>query len=282
MRQLLNWAIKKLRSSDSPVLDSEVLLSFVIKKSKEFLLAHPEFSPTKKQISQFKKLITRRAKCEPIAYLVGHKEFYGFAFEVNKNILIPRPETELMVEKILVEINKQKKTVLIDVGTGSGCVPISVLKNTKQIQCFAIDISQKALTIAKRNAKKHGVKIKFLRGNLLEPMVSRLARLKNQKIIITANLPYLTTKQYRQNPGLHFEPKTALVADKSGLSLYEKLLKQISLLKKPVDITLFLEIDPRQSAGITKIIKKYLLQAEVKIKNDYSGKKRLTIIDFRA
>lgn len=283
---LIQSAIKKIIASDSTALDSEVLLSFVIKKSKEFLLAHPEFEPTKKQISQFKKLTAKRAKGEPVAYLIGHKEFYGLNFEVNKNTLIPRPETELIVEEVIADINKYKKNILIDVGTGSGCIPIAILKNTKQVKCFAIDISHQALAVAKRNAKKYDVKIKFLRGNLLEPMANQLKSTNGQKIIITANLPYLTAKQYRENPTLRFEPKSALVAKKSGLALYEKLLKQISTCHSRfrgndnrVALTIFLEIDPSQGRGIEKIIKKYLWQAKVKIKNDYAGKKRLVIID---
>ncbi len=279
IKKILNWATKKLSSSNSPILDSEVLLSFVIKKPKEFLLAHLEFQPTKKQISQFKKLVARRAKGEPVAYLIGRKEFYGLDFKVNKNVLVPRPETELMVEEAIAEINKHKKNILIDVGTGSGCIPISILKNTKQVKCFAIDISPKALAIARCNAKKHNVKIKFLRGNLLAPIIKNLTHfLKGaEKIVITANLPYLTEKQYRQNQTLHFEPKLALVATKSGLALYEKLLQQISALPK-AHITLFLEIDPSQSPAIIKIIKKYLPSTEVKIKNDYAGNERLVII----
>ncbi len=276
--RLIQWVVKKIIASDSPVLDSEVLLSFVFKKPKEFLLAHPEFELSKKQTVQFKKLIARRAKGEPVAYLIGHKEFYGLDFEVNKKVLIPRPETELMAEEVVKEINGQKKNILVDIGTGSGCIPIAILKNTKQIKCFAIDISTAALTVAKRNVKKHNVKIKFLRGNLLEPMANQFESVGDQKIIITANLPYLTVKQYRQNPSLRFEPKSALVASKNGLALYEKLLQQISALLK-THITLFLEIDPSQSRGIEKIIKKYLPQAEVKIKNDYAGKNRLVIIE---
>ncbi|KKS53992.1 MAG: Release factor glutamine methyltransferase, partial [Candidatus Magasanikbacteria bacterium GW2011_GWA2_42_32] len=153
-----------------------------------------EFAPTAKQISHFKKLIARRAKGEPIAYLIGHKEFYGLDFEINKNVLIPRPETELMVEEVVKKIDRLK-IILIDVGTGSGCIPIAILKtikNTATIKCFAIDISPGAIATAKRNAKKHNVKIKFLHGNLLEPMMSQLTQYsKKNKIIITANLPYL-------------------------------------------------------------------------------------------
>ena len=283
IQSILSPSIKKLRSSDSPVLDSEVLLSFVIKKPKEFLFAHPEFAPTAKQISHFKKLIARRAKGEPIAYLIGHKEFYGLDFEINKNVLIPRPETELMVEEVVKKIDRLK-IILIDVGTGSGCIPIAILKtikNTATIKCFAIDISPGAIATAKRNAKKHNVKIKFLRGNLLAPMMSRLTRYsKENKTIITANLPYLTTKQYRASTSIQHEPRLALVADKSGLALYEQLLKQISVLSK-INITLFFEIDPSQARAIIILIKKYLPLAEVKIKNDYAGKKRLVIIDCR-
>ncbi|KKR99067.1 MAG: Release factor glutamine methyltransferase [Candidatus Magasanikbacteria bacterium GW2011_GWC2_41_17] len=236
------------------------------------LFAHPEFAPTAKQISHFKKLIARRAKGEPIAYLIGHKEFYGLDFEINKNVLIPRPETELMVEEVVKKIDRLK-IILIDVGTGSGCIPIAILKT--------IDISPGAIATAKRNAKKHNVKIKFLHGNLLEPMMSQLTQYsKKNKIIITANLPYLTTKQYRASTSIQHEPRLALVADKSGLALYEQLLKQISVLSK-INITLFFEIDPSQARAIIILIKKYLPLAEVKIKNDYAGKKRLVIIDCR-
>lgn len=286
--QALELAITKLNNKQIkfPHLEAEILLSEILKKSREFLLAHGEKKLTAGQISKLKIQISQRLKGRPVAYLTGHKEFYGLNFKVNKDVLIPRPETELMVEETLKLIthNSQLAT-LIDVGTGSGCIIIALAKQNINDKLFAIDISAKALTVAKQNAKAHDVykKIKFLRGDLLSPLIYNSSfKISKPELIITANLPYIW-KKWKNNTsvdsiGLKFEPKIALYTGKNGLELYEKLFKQI----KKIRITGYAlcEIDPRQTAEIKQLIKRELPQSKLQIKKDLSGLNRLAIIEI--
>ena len=223
--QALNWASQKLSKSkiESAMLDAEILLSFVLKNPKEFIYAHPEDTISKIQDTRYKKYLLRRIKGEPVAYIIGHKEFYGLDFLVNKNVLIPRPKTELLVEEILK--NKNIK-IIADIGTGSGCIAIALAKNNPKLKIYATDISARALEVAGQNAKFHKVKITFKKGNLLEPI-------KHIKLdALVANLPYLSKKIYQKNYSqLKFEPKLALLAGQGGLECYKKLFSQIRKLK---------------------------------------------------
>lgn len=265
----------------------EIIKAHVLKKTREFLLTHPEQAINKTNKQKITRLINRRKCGIPLAYLTGHKEFFGLDFIVNKHTLIPRPETELLVTEALKHLSAQTptKTILIDVGTGSGCIPISIIKTKKQknIKTFAIDISANALTVAKKNAQQHNVKIKFLHGDLLSP-ISKSAIFKSlnlqSSIIITANLPYLTPQQFKSEPSIQHEPKLALVAKNNGLALYEKLLKQISQISITYNLKpkTYFEIDPSQSKSITKLIKQYLPQASINIKKDLAGLDRIVII----
>ena len=153
--KLINEGSNKLKQSNiiSHQLDSEILLSKVLNKTRENLLINLGQNIDRKNVKKFEKLIRRRSLNEPIAYILKKKEFWSRNFEINNNTLIPRPETELMVEK-LVYIYKQKKINILDIGTGSGCILISLLSELKQSNCIGIDISKKALKIAIKNSKK--------------------------------------------------------------------------------------------------------------------------------
>lgn len=261
-----------------PVLDLELILSAALRKTKEFIYTYPEYSISNIQYLRFRWFIHLYKKGYSIAAIVGHKEFYGLDFYVNKHVLIPRPDTELMVVEVIEEIkNQNEKITLVDVGTGTGCIQISILKNLPAaiVTTYAVDISRRALKVAKKNARIHNVHIEFLRGNLLKPVVQKNINHKSQ-IIITANLPYLTEKQFQGEPSIQREPKNALVADNNGLALYEELLQQIKT--AGLNATIFLEIDPSQSEVIIKIIKQYFPGANVKIKKDLNGLNRLVKI----
>ncbi|MEW6407954.1 MAG: HemK/PrmC family methyltransferase [Patescibacteria group bacterium] len=173
IEQALKYGSTILKNkSDSSALDAEILLSYVLKKSRTFLFTYPEKKLTKTQWQKYKKLIARCAKYEPIAYITRRKEFYGLDFYVDKRVLIPRPKTEELVEKILTYLQKTKHQMsnikICDVGTGSGCIAIALAKNLPQAKIYAVDISKKALKIAKLNAKKHKVlkQIKFIQSDL--------------------------------------------------------------------------------------------------------------------
>lgn len=265
-------------------LDLEVIISRATNKPREFVLAHPERRPTQKQVSRIKHYASRRIKHEPLAYILGYKEFYGLDFKVNKNVLIPRPETELLVDETLKVLsnlfsNKLSNISIIDTGTGSGNIVISVAKNSKQkSEFYATDISKKALQVAKQNAKLHKVnkKIKFLKGHLLEPVLKNKL---SQNVIIIANLPYLSKRIYAlTSPSIKkHEPKSALLSRDYGLNHHKELLKQLKKILVTCQlshVTCLLEISPEQKPKLTKIIKKYFPKAKINFKKDLAGKWR--------
>ncbi|HPL95333.1 MAG TPA: peptide chain release factor N(5)-glutamine methyltransferase [bacterium] len=322
--QVLMWAREILKQADSvsPVLDAEILLSEVLNKphpnpfvqsatggfslkergsiDRAFLYAHPEKKITNNQELKYKKMIRQRVKGEPVAYILGYKEFYGLKFLVNKEVLVPRPETELMVDNVVsecqsVKVSECQDCLIIDVGVGSGCIPITLIKRFKiynlRFKILAIDISDKTLAVAKNNAKLHNVdkKIKFIKSDLLEN-ISKSLFLNHKSIILTANLPYLSESIYKKNyQNLKFEPSRALLAGKDGLKYYRRLLKQIKeLISKKQDtiskfksVVIFLEIGPEQKLGISKLIKKYLPLAKIEFKKDLSGQNRLIMIKYK-
>jgi release factor glutamine methyltransferase len=272
--QISNWlqeAIVKLNKHaiTSATLDAEVLLSFVIKKPREFVLSHPEMVLTKEQIKSLEKLIDRRSKLEPIAYLTNHKEFFGLDFYVDKNVLVPRPETELLVETVIGNIESDSSVTIADIGTGSGCIAIALAKNLPKTKIFATDISKSALMVAKKNAEKHKIanQIEFKHGNLLDV-------LDNPVDIIIANLPYVPRSEYKKE--ISFEPEQALFGDYDGMEYLETIINQA-----PSKLTeggiIVLEIHPPQSSEVKKIAQDYFPESNIQIKKDLAKKDRIVI-----
>lgn len=274
-------------------LDLELLFSFVLKKPREFVLAHPEHAISRNQESIIKKYVKRRINHEPLAYILGKKEFYGLDFKVDKNTLVPRPETELMVELALEEVRKlvrkRLRTInVVDVGTGSGNIAISIAHNVKRsssdkLNFFAIDISKKALAIARKNAKSHKLnkKIKFIHGSLLDPIIGRLdppAGGGNSRTIVLANLPYLSSAIYASTPKdvKDYEPKSALWSPEKGLAHYAELLRQIAPMK---DVSCFMEISPEQKPLLQKMAGKIFPSAKIIFHRDLAGKWRLCQVE---
>jgi release factor glutamine methyltransferase len=273
-------------------LDAEILLSYVIRKPKEYLFAHPEKELTETQETKIKKMMSRRYDGEPIAYLTNSREFYGLDFYVDKNVLIPRPETEILVEKILNQTQdakcKIKNTNIFDIGTGTGNIIISIAKNipdkiSRKFSFHGIDISKKALQVARKNARKNKVdrKIEFTKSDLLEYLIKNKKTIENKNLIITANLPYVSPKLYdKYFQNLKFEPRTALVSDDNGLRHYKDLLKQIkeSLLIDHCLLTIVLEISPEQKKPISRLILRIFPDAKIDFYKDLAGKIRIAEI----
>lgn len=290
--ETLNYTVEQLKNnSSSPYLDSEILLEYVTKKTREYFYAHPEKKLNKNNLRKLLKLIARRKNHEPIAYIIGSKEFYGLKFKVDKNVLIPRPETELMVQKTINLINSIRTSILfLDVGTGSGCIPISIIKNIckKNISFYAIEVSKKAAGIAKKNSKFHGVsnKLKILRGDLLIPAANiintKILAEKKLTLIITANLPYLSPSIYKNtSPDIRFyEPKAALLGGNNGLKYYRRLFIMVKKLsrKKTLPTYILCEIDPSQKKFMKTLALKYFPRAKIEIKKDLAGLYRLSIL----
>lgn len=247
-----------------------------IDQDKEFIIAHPEYKLSLWEWVKFKYYIYKRKQNYPLAYITKKKEFYGLNFNITEDVLVPRPETEQIVDLALDQIKKiDGRILLVDIGTGSGCIPISIVKTIKDdnkqkaIRALATDIDSDAISLAKKNAKKHSVDIGFYQGNLAQPVLDKLNCYEN--IIITANLPYLTENQFNTEPSIQQEPRQALVAENEGLEYYEELLRQLSgttIYDK--NYTLFFEINPQQKKGTKKLVDNHTPK-KVEFKKDLKG-----------
>jgi release factor glutamine methyltransferase len=299
-------SIKTLLNQPIDSLDAEVLLAYVLKKPREYLFVNQESRIKNQEAKKFLALVKKRQLGWPVAYLTQKKEFFGLNFFVNKHVLIPRPETEGLVELILSRIKNQESGIkILDIGTGSGNIIIALAKTISSLTPHpsplfcASDISPKALLVAKKNAKNHGVKITFKQGDLLAPW-------KNKNFdIIVANLPY-GWNDWKNNTsaetiGLKFEPKQVLFTSKHGLFIIENLFKQIALrnnsprppLKfkrgwptkpwrsRPGALSpkfIFLEFDPRQTSELKKLATKWLPDYKLKISKDLARRARYAVI----
>ena len=274
--KLINEGSYKLKQSNiiSHQLDSEILLSKVLNKTRENLLINLEQNIDRKNVKKFEKLILRRSLDEPIAYILKKKEFWSRNFEINNNTLIPRPETELMVEK-LVYIYKQKKINILDIGTGSGCILISLLSELKQSNCIGIDISKKTIKIAIKNSKKNNQKnnIKFLNRSL--------SNFYHKKFdLIVSNPPYIRTRDIKNldNSIKYYEPKIALDGGNDGLDVIKKVIyKSKEILK--VNGLLALEIGDGQLRKVSTLLLKNLYRIEHNIR-DYKNNTRCLIAKY--
>lgn len=283
-------------------LDLDLIIAHATGKSREFVLSHPEFAIAKNCETKIISYVNQRIKCEPLAYILGEKEFYGLKFKVDKNTLVPRPETEIMIDLVLHKIehgtrNKKNKIIIADIGTGSGNIIIALAHSLKHseksnLNFFGTDISKKALEIAKQNAKTHKLdkKINFLHGNLLKPLAKKCSMFHTScSMIIIANLPYLSPKIYAScsKDIKKYEPKSALISQKKGLAHYEELLKQVKSLQIATQI--FLEISPEQKLNISKLIGKYFPPpaggSKIIFHKDLAGRWRvcqLEILNFKS
>ena len=228
----LNFGTNLLKKTKikSYSLDAELLLSYVSKFSREKLLINLNKKIKEKILYNYKLNLKRRKKNEPIAYILKKKEFWRYNFYVNKNVLIPRPETEIIVEELLKKISFESSKKLLDVGTGSGCIIISIIKDRPKCYASAIDISKKAINIAKFNAKMHHLenKIKFINIDIDK-------YIHNKYDFIVCNPPYINNiklKRLDENVRL-YEPHLALKAGNDGFDFIRKLIfKSKILLKK--------------------------------------------------
>lgn len=257
--------------STSPSLDAEVLLRFVSGMSKEDLISNRLAKIDPKKFQKYQELLGERKKGLPIAYITGMKEFFGYRFKVNKHVLIPRPETETLVERLAFEMKGKHNLRILDIGTGSGCIIISLAKTlSNQNQYFASDESQRALAIAQANAEANHVKVKFTRSDLTK-------NTGTEYDVIIANLPYLSNIK---DPSIKFEPASALVAKKGGLDLYERLFKEVATSgNKPL---IYLEFGHDHAERIITLAEHYMPDSRVEIFKDLSGIPRFARIWHRA
>jgi len=271
-------AQKEGRNFLGDLLAADVLLAYVLNKNKEYLLTHSEDDIDAEKYEKYVSMVRRHHQGMPISYLTGVKEFFGLEFFVNNNVLIPRPETELIVEKIIELANRDylnKEIKILDVGTGSGNIAVSLGLNIKNSTITAVDISKEALDVAVINIKKHGLinKIKILKSDLLSEV--------NEKYdIIVANLPYIGRKEnnFIAYEVENFEPHVALFGGNDGLELYEKLFAQIKL-KNCLNDCFLGEIGFSQKQDLETLIKKYFPISKYEVFQDLAGFDRYFVVN---
>lgn len=273
------------------ILESEMIMSLALKKDRLFLIINHQKEIKEKENNKIDQITKQRLKLYPLAYISGKRNFYDLEFNVNKNTLIPRPESELIIEEIVKKEKQSKKgKIFIDVGTGSGCLIISlakILSKNKKNYFYGLDICPKALKVAQKNSQKNNLnkKINFYKSNLLEKIIkinNKNNFLNNKEVIIIANLPYLTKEEISKSPTIKFEPKKALYGGPDGLDFYRKMLKQIKKLKEDnkIKAEIYMEISPWQKNILVKDIKNILKNklTEIKIIKDLNRKNRLIVL----
>lgn len=259
--------------------EDEVLLCEITKKSKDFFLCNPNYKIASKYQDRFKRAQAKLKAGVPLAYIVGYKWFYGFKFSVNQQILIPRPETELLVDRAQELVITNRPAVVYDIGTGSGAIAISlkkILKPSTKSKFVATDISTEALKLARKNARALKTPgIFFRQGSLLKPLKLNPDK-KNSNLLILANLPYLSQKQLFE-PSIKKEPKLALYGGRDPLQKISTLLMQVSQAKISHSIIL-LEINYNQGGKIKNLASKLWPTSDIVIYQDLRKYDRLVEI----
>jgi release factor glutamine methyltransferase len=274
VRTILSDATLELegQGSATPRLDAEVLLSYCIKTDRLSLYAHSEKILTEKDLQKFQGWIVRRREGEPVAYIIGRKEFWSLPFEVNNQVLIPRPETELLVEAILGAYSDRdcNHLMILEIGTGSGAISVALASELKHSQIVATDISREALSVAVRNARKNGVErqIAFRWGSLFEPVSEKFD-------IIVSNPPYISEEAFQSLPlGVRgYEPKLALLAGMDGTAFHRDIMMQGAFYLRKAG-KLFIEIGADQKDRIVEILEESNLYDDVAFIRDYAGVER--------
>jgi release factor glutamine methyltransferase len=262
------------KTSDTPSLDAQVLLARLLERPRSWLMAHPEIRLDPESAARLDTLVARLEGGEPLPYVLGCWEFFGLEFEVTPAVLIPRPETELLVERAIIWIksNVERRTLKIaDVGTGSGCIAISLAVNAPGLTITATDISPDALSVARRNAEANGVAshITFQEADLIPDSLS-----PNPFSLILANLPYISTSALHNLPVFKHEPTLALDGGADGLELIRRLLAMAPAALAPGGMIL-LEIEASSGVEAHRLASGFFPQARIELHQDLAGRDRL-------
>lgn len=256
-------------------INAELLLAHVLKSNRMNLYLKFDQPLADEEIENYRNLISRRAKREPLQYIIGSVEFYGLQFYVDKNVLIPRQETELLIETILLKYNSNAKLKILDIGTGSGNIAITLAKYLPNSSILSIDVDQNALDLAKKN-----VELNKISGNL-DLLKIDLFKIFDSKIdtfdVIISNPPYISIKDYRnlEPELLNFEPKVALTDDNDGLSFYRFISENAKfLLNKGGEV--FFEIGFQQSINVKNLLLNNSFK-DIEVKKDYADIDRIII-----
>lgn len=277
IRRVLEWTSGYLRErgSESPRLEAEVLLAHARGCARiQLYTAYDE--PLSEDVrGRMRELVRRRAAAEPVAYLVGHREFFGLDFHVTPDVLIPRPETETLVVEALARVRGRERARVLDLGTGSGCIAVAVAANHPGAQVTAVDVSQRALAIAAENVARHGVgdRVRLVCGDLFDPLAA-----DEQFDLVLSNPPYVRRDELEHlqpEVRLH-EPRLALVAGADGLELYRRIANGAPQ-RLAAGGALLVECSPEQGPVVGALFSAAAHLSDVRIVNDLAGMARLVI-----
>ena len=272
---LLNWTVNYFKSKNIQFarLDAEVLLSHVLRQERIYLYVHFDEPMEQNELSKFREYVKKRAQHVPIAYIIGEREFMGLPFKVTKDTLIPRPDTEILVENVLNNVDKDKEIEIVDIGTGSGAIILSLLVNLPKAQGKTVDISSKAIEVAKENAVNLQVndRCEFFVGDLFAPLND------NKFDVIVSNPPYIPQKDIAtlEDDVKEYEPVSALTDGGGGLSYYRRLLSEGKAYIKENGF-IALEIGIYQSNDVKQIAMDNGWK-NIKIIKDYAGIDRVVL-----
>jgi len=275
IREIISQATMQLDDAGIPSarLDAEVLLAFCLNCDRLELIKNPERVLNEDERMSFHEFIARRLLCEPVAYITGRKAFWSFTLEVNSDVLIPRPDTEVIVEEALAVLNAQHidHPRILDIGTGSGAIALALATEIPGVQITATDVSVAALAVAKKNALALGLdhSITFLHGDLFAPV-------RDTFDLIVSNPPYIGADEYETLPAgvKDFEPRQALFAGKTGLEFYENLVYQAKKHLKEKG-WLLLEIGYKQTQEVRTIMEMSEFYDSIDVRADYAGLSRV-------
>lgn len=272
----LSWAADQLSQTSSTArLDAELLLAHVLGWSRAGVIAERQHALSAEQQAVFRGLVARRVALEPVAYLVGHKQFYGLDFEVGPAVLVPRPETELLVDLGLSfarQVGAGSRTLLAaDIGTGSGCIAIALAVHWPEALVTAVDISLEALLVAERNILRHNLsaRVRLVQGDLLAPLDSPVD-------LILSNPPYTVLEEIAPGVRLH-EPRLALDGGPDGLAPYQRLLAQAPAKLRPGGAVM-LEIGATQGQAVAAIAARHFPKADISVHKDLADLDRVVTI----
>jgi release factor glutamine methyltransferase len=254
IKALLVWTTDFLakKGIENPRADAQILLGHVLGYDKTYLTVNFAEQPSEADRNRFKELIHRRVAGWPVAYLVGTRDFYSLTFEVSPAVLIPRPDTETLVLEALTLLKPLKEPAVLDLGTGSGCIAVTIAHEKKDARVTAIDVSPDALDVARRNAERNGVadRVTFLQGDLFEPLPAGIAF-----DLVVSNPPYIAGHEFAglQPEVRDHEPRGALDGGADGLAFYRRIAAGVGPFLKPGG-RLLLEIGSTQDADVRAIL----------------------------
>lgn len=277
--EALRWASSFLKEKGRDENAGEILLRHYLKMSRSTLFASFHDEIPKEAWKQFERAVHLHGEGEPIQYIMGYEEFYGRRFHVNREVLIPRPETEELIFNSLQRMDKRfggQDLKLVDIGTGSGAIAITMKLERPAIQVTATDIAKESLQVAEKNAENLQAELRFVEGDLLEPFIGR-----EKFDVILSNPPYIpiSDKESMSVVVTEHEPHRALFAGEDGLAIYRRLMEQLPLVVKDKALIGF-EIGAGQSVAVSQLLKKTFSEAYVEVIYDINGKDRMVFAEL--